>query len=124
MTRLALSLLVVALGVAGSVEAKTVEHRRVLDCGTRTSAECSEAVVAALGHGPGFKLKADTPDDTVHGSVTIQWCDPMPCAVTILVEVYEQDDPPNARRKSHLKRSSIMPSETEIRRRLDTFTLP
>mgnify|MGYP001570629613 CR=1 FL=1 len=40
------------------------------------SRKCDEEILIALGHGPGFKLKADTPDDTVHGAVTIAHCDP------------------------------------------------
>jgi hypothetical protein len=48
----------------------------------------------------------------------------MPCAVTIHVELYEQEDPPKKTRRSHLKRSANMPNEVEVRRRLDTFTLP
>lgn len=40
------------------------------------SAKCCDEILTALGHGPAFKLKADTPDDTVHGAVTITHCDP------------------------------------------------
>ena len=124
MRRLFAALIMVGLTGAAPVEATTVEDTRVLDCGPRTSAECTEVVLAALGHGPGLKLKADTPTETVHGAVTIQWCAPMPCVVTIMVELYEQEAPPTARRQSHLKRSAVMPTEAEVRRRLLTFTLP
>jgi hypothetical protein len=34
-----------------------------------------DELLAALGHGPGFKLAADTPNDTVHGRVSIMFCD-------------------------------------------------
>lgn len=40
------------------------------------SAKCCDEILTTLGHSPTFKLRADTPDDTVHGAVTISHCDP------------------------------------------------
>ena len=124
MRRGVLVLLLGMLAVAASAEATTVVQRRVLDCGARTSAECSDAVLLALGHSPALRLKAAGPADTVHGAVTIDWCAPMPCEVRIQVEVYEHDDPPTSGRRSHLTRPAVMPSEAEVRRRVETLSLP
>ena len=40
------------------------------------SAKCCDEILTALGHGPTFKYKADSPTDTVHGALTIAHCDP------------------------------------------------
>src|SRR3990167_3481123 len=40
------------------------------------SAKCCDEILVALGHSPTFKLRADSPDDTVNGAVTIAHCDP------------------------------------------------
>ena len=52
-----------------------IRHEICIDNKGDTDKCCNEILVA-LGHGPGFKLKADTPDDTVHGALTIAHCDP------------------------------------------------
>lgn len=44
----------------------------------------TDDILTSLGHGPGFKLKADAPDDTVHGAVNISHCDPRTLDVDIL----------------------------------------
>ena len=93
--------------------ALVVEYETVITCGAMTPAECTETVLAALGHGPSFKLKADTPTDTVHGSVTIFWKSP-PEKSLIRVEVYEVADPPTGGRKSTLARPLTMPKVKEI----------
>lgn len=43
-----------------------------------------EDVLVALGHGPSFKYRADSPTDTVHGAVTIHNCDPRTIGESIL----------------------------------------
>ena len=52
-----------------------IQHEICITNGAN-SAECCNAVLTALGHSPTFKLKADSPTDTVHGAVTIIHCDP------------------------------------------------
>ena len=103
-----------------------VIHRKVIDCSAITAAACSDLHLAALLHGPAFKLKADTPDDTVHGSVTIAHNAP-PEPHEIIVEIYEKDEAPTVRlvngrlagRESTLKRPTPMPTARTIRARLD-----
>ena len=120
-----LLLLIGGLSLVASVEAKTVIHRRVMDCKTLTPAQCSDTVLTALGHGPDLKLKAGTATDTVHGAVTIEWCEPMPCEVAIQVDIYEHDDRPKTKgHKSTLKRPVVVPSEIDIKTKLDTMVLP
>ena len=41
-------------------------------------------ILIKLGHGPNFKLYADTPDNTVNGSVTISFCDTRTFGETIM----------------------------------------
>ena len=92
---------------------------------------CSDMVLDALGHGPTFKLKADTPDDTVHGSVTIAHNLP-PEPHKISVEVYEDANLPaltmingvTQGRRSTLQRPAIMPTAKKIRDRLNAWTAP
>lgn len=101
-------------------------HKIVLDCSSIPAEECSDAIIVALEHGPDFKLRADKPDDTVHGSVTINHNSP-PEAHEITVDVYETDEAPDARivhgklegRESYLKRPSVMPTDSILRTRLD-----
>lgn len=102
-----------------------VFHTLVIDCSMMTETECSDLCVEALGHGLGFRLKCDKPDDTVHGGVTILHCPP-PTPHEFMVEVYEADAAPTARmergrmvgRESTLKRPLVMPTEQAIRDRL------
>jgi len=64
--------------LAGVVEAKTVVHKRHLDCKTKTSAQCTDAIRTALGDdGVTFKLKSDgTVGDVVHGAIQeVRFCD-------------------------------------------------
>lgn len=81
--------------------------------------KAADVVLAALGHGADFKLKADKEDDTLHGAVTIQH---FPDRLVVHVDVYEQDEPPEKPkdvfdrhyRKSTLKRPARMPTREEI----------
>lgn len=108
-----------------------VVHTKIVDCLAMTAEECSDQCLVALGHGPGFKLRADTPDDVVHGAVTIAHNFP-PEPHEISVDVYEQDDLPNTRlvhgrlegRRSTLKRPAVMPTARAIRDRLNAWTTP
>lgn len=98
-----------------------VFYSRAIDCSGMTSAECSDRCVAALGHGIGFKLRADEPDDEVHGLVTIAHTEP-PALHEIIVEVYERDELPVEGRESTLRRPVEMPTERTLRDRLDTIS--
>ena len=94
-----------------------VNDTKMIDCSGIMSAECSDLFLAALGNGIGFRLRADNPTDTVHGAVTIVHNFP-PIAHEILVEVYEQQEGPNARHRSTLNRPLLMPTTQDIRNRL------
>lgn len=102
-----------------------VNVRKVIDCSAITAQECSDLALADLGHGPTFALKADTPQDTVHGSVTISHNMP-PEAHEIIVDVYEVDEAPTAQmvhghlegRQTTIKRPDPMPTEQTIKDRL------
>ena len=97
-----------------------VTHQKVIDCSGMESAACSDLLLAKLQHGPAFKLRADNPSDTVHGSLTITHAFP-PEPHEILVEVYEQGSPPVPEgRRSTLARPADMPTAAEVRRRLNT----
>jgi len=75
-----------------------IHHEVCLDCSTRKgkgeAARLSDIIVAACGHGPTCKLKADTPEDTVHGRVTIAFCDTVtlaePTAVAASIADFER----------------------------------
>lgn len=81
--------------------------------------KASDLVLVALGHGPDFKLRADTPNDTVHGAVTITHFDDR---LVVEVEVYEQDEAPipgetvfdKPLRASTFKRPARMPTHDEV----------
>jgi hypothetical protein len=60
-----------------------IQHEICITNGVN-SVECCDAVLTALGHSPTFKLKADSPTDTVHGAVTIIHCDPCILGADIL----------------------------------------
>ena len=95
-----------------------VIHNKVIDCSAMTAAECSDQMLVELQHGTDFKLRADTPDDTVHGSVSIVHNTP-PEPHEIIVEIYDEDDAPTEGHRSTLKRPGSMPTEAAIRARLD-----
>ena len=52
-----------------------IRHEVCIDNKGNSKAVLDEVLVA-LCHGPGFKYRADSPTDTVHGAVTICNCDP------------------------------------------------
>lgn len=61
----------------GSVaDAKTVIHKRVVDCKSKTSAACTEDILVALGH-PLIKFQTDgSQGDVVHGALReVRFCD-------------------------------------------------
>ena len=93
-------------------------HHKVIDCSSMTPVACSDLLLVKLLHGPTFKLRADMPTDTVHGSVTIAHNTP-PNPHEIIVEIYEVDEPPAPNHPSTLKRPAPMTSEDAIRARLD-----
>ena len=103
-----------------------VVHSKSIDCTDKTSQACSDDILAALGHGADFALKADIPTDTVHGSVTILHRDP-PELHDITVEIYEVDEAAPAisvhgmmeGRQSTFQRPDPMPTERTIRDRLN-----
>ena len=105
-----------------------IQHEVLLDCSGTTSEACSDACLAVLGHGPDFKLQADTPDDIVHGSVTIAHNDP-PVPHEIMVEIYEADELPTVTvvhgrqegRRTTLQRPATIPSAQAIKTSLDTL---
>lgn len=101
-----------------------VTHERVLNCSGITSQECLAKFLTKLGHGLGFKLRADVPTDEVHGSVSISHGVP-PAPHVLVVEVYEEDMPPEkpdrpGKRLSSLKRPATFPSAQSIKDKLDT----
>jgi|TARA_R110000751_G_scaffold273048_1_gene373741 hypothetical protein len=103
-------------------------HTKIINCSAITAEECSDNILAALGHGAAFKLKADTPDDTVHGSVCVTHHE-HPTPHTIEIEVYEQDSFPSTLivrgkpegRRSTLKRPEVMPTQTSLQEKLDAI---
>ena len=105
-----------------------VIHNKVLDCSAMTAAECSDACLVALQHGADFSLRADTPTDTVHGTVSIVHSDP-PEPHIITVDVYDVDEAPATKmvhgqvegRQSTLKRPDPMPTEQTIINRLEAM---
>jgi len=106
-----------------------VVHNKIIDCSAMPASECSDRLLTALGHGVGFKLKADTPNDIVHGSVTIAHNLP-PEAHEITVEIYEVDEAPTVLmvhgrmegRESTLKRPAVIPTEQVIKDRINAIS--
>ena len=100
-----------------------ITYTKVIDCSAITAAECSDKCLVALGHSQTFKLKADTPDDVLHGSVSIVHNVP-PLPHVIEIECYEQDKLPTIKldgRRSTLKRPVVMPTENELKAKLDAM---
>lgn len=100
-----------------------VEHEVILSCSSPTA--CSDQFVARLGHGPSFKMKYDRAGDVAHGSVTIAHRQP-PLAHQVRVEIYEQDEAPGhgpryGSHDVHVKRPLVIPTEQDIRQRLETL---
>ena len=97
-----------------------VIHQKVIDCSVMTAAECSNICLAALQHGPNFKLKADASDDVLHGGISIVHNHP-PEPHEITVEIYEEEDLPLAGRLSTFQRPDPMPTEQTIINRLEAM---
>ena len=103
-----------------------ITHELLIDCSAITAAEFSDKCLAALGHGPDFKLKADSPTDIVHGSVSIVHYEGY-CEIT--VECYDHHEEPTAcmshgvmvGRESTLACCANMPTEQVLRDRLNAM---
>lgn len=108
-------------GRTQEVATRIFMHSLMVDCVARglTPAQCSDEIVAKLGHGPTFKLKADTSDDTVHGAVMIRHSVP-PEPHLVRVEFYLADRLPTLGRRSTLKAHPGLPSDAALRARLDS----
>ena len=100
-----------------------VIHTKLIDCSGITAAACYDLCLAALGHGLGFALRANLPDDVVHGYVTVAHNFP-PRAHEIWVEIYDQDEAPNGGHQSTLKRPTPFPTGAAIRGKLDAWVAP
>ena len=103
-----------------------ITHKLIVDCSNMTYADFADKCLVALGHSPDFKLKADLPTDTVHGSVSIIHYDGY-CEVT--VECYHEHEEPTAvmsygtisGRESTLAVATNIPTEAELISRLETL---
>lgn len=58
------------------VLAEMIEVHKELVC-SKDPITCSDELLTSLGNSPGFKLKADSPTDTVNGSVSVKFCNPI-----------------------------------------------
>jgi hypothetical protein len=101
---------------AQEVPTRSVSHTRVIDCVGMglTPAQCSDNILAKLGHGPAFRLKADAPGDTVHGALMIRHSLP-PEPHLIRIELYLADGPPTRERRSRLAAHPNPPTDSAIR---------
>ena len=120
----------VALPILGrqamaEVERRTILHSILRDCVGRgiTPAQCSDEILAKLGHGAAFKLKADRADDAVHGAVMIRHSVP-PEPHLIRIELYLTDSPPTGSRRAHLRAHPNLPPDAAIRALLDRPDTP
>ena len=104
--------------------------KQQIDCKDIEIGICSENILTALGHSETFRLKAEHPTDSVHGSVTVIHND-LPDEHIIAIELYEQTEQPTAAtihgeivgRQSTLQVCETMPTITEFKKRLKTFFL-
>ena len=105
-----------------------VTHKVRIDCTSMTGEECSDLCLTALGHGTDFKLKASSPTDTLHGSVSIIHNDSLLPHI-FSIEVYETNEAPTAvtshgitmGRQSTLARPAVMPTEQDLINKLETL---
>ena len=97
-----------------------VTHEVMIDCTSITGEACSDNCISALGHGTDFNLKASSPTDTLHGSVSIIHND-LPLPHLVIVEVYEVDESPTDLRQSTLARPAVMPTEQDLINKLETL---
>lgn len=80
--------------------------------------QCSNALLEKLGHGPTFKLMADHPGDSVHGSLSVLH---NPGDHLIIIELYDQDEAPTDRRTVRLIAHPNQPTKAEL---FDRLTKP
>ena len=97
-----------------------ITHEIMIDCTGITGEECNDNCITSLGHGTDFKLKASSPTDTLHGSVSIIHND-LPLPHVVIVEVYEEDEAPTDLRQSTLARPAVMPTEQDLINKLETL---
>ena len=105
-----------------------VTHKVRIDCTSMTGEECSDLCLTALGHGTDFKLKASSPTDTLHGSVSIIHNDSLLPHI-FSIEVYETNEAPTSvtshgitmGRQSTLARPAVMPTEQDLINKLETL---
>ena len=97
-----------------------ITHEVMIDASSMTYKELIDSCLDALGHSEDFKLKASSPTDTLHGSVSIIHNDlPLPHIFT--VEVYEANEAPTDLRQSTLARPTVMPTEQDLINKLETL---
>lgn len=116
---------ILARQATAEVERRTILHSILRDCVGRglTPAQCSDEILAKLGHGPTFKLKADTDTDAVHGAVMIRHSVP-PEPHLIRIEFYLADSPPTGSRRATLRAHPNLPPDAAIRALLDKPDTP
>ena len=103
-------------------------HEVMINCTGITGEECNDNCITALGHDTDFKLKALSPTDTLHGSVSIIHND-SPLPHIFIVEVYEADEAPTSLtshgittgRQSTLARPAVMHTEQDLINKLETL---
>jgi hypothetical protein len=82
---------------------------------------CSERILSDLGNGPGFKLRAEHPSDSVHGSISILHLDGNHI---LTVELYDIEDPPTESRSTHLLPLVGKPTRQMLAARLNASADP
>ena len=97
-----------------------ITHEVMIDSSSMTYEQISDSCLEALGHSEDFKLKASSPTDTLHGSVSIIHND-LPLPHVVIVEVYEEDEAPTDLRQSTLARPAVMPTEQDLINKLETL---
>ena len=105
-----------------------ITHEVMIDSSSMTYEQISDSCLEALGHSEDFKLKASSPTDTLHGSVSIIHND-LPLPHVVIVEVYEEDEAPTSLtshgittgRQSTLARPAVMPTEQDLINKLETL---
>jgi len=97
-----------------------ITHEVMIDSSSMNHEQISDSCLEALGHSEDFKLKASSPTDTLHGSVSIIHND-LPLPHLVIVEVYEVDESPTDLRQSTLARPAVMPTEQDLINKLETL---
>jgi len=97
-----------------------ITHEVMIDSSSMNREQISDSCLEALGHSEDFKLKASSPTDTLHGSVSIIHND-LPLPHLVIVEVYEVDESPTDLRQSTLARPAVMPTEQDLINKLETL---